>query len=193
MTKMLEYYHDKELIGRNLGLHDAQTGIRGDPRCAPAGRTVWRGCPPQIQQKPVLCPAVGQPGEGRVGKPVCVMVSFIDITDKKQMEMAKRKALEQIEQNIEQFAILGDHIRTRWPSSSASRALPRGTSRTRSSCRPGRSTGSSPLIWDGSRARRSAISSSGITWSAHRMVPQTTSRGIPGNESTGLVPHDLRK
>ena len=45
------------------------------------------------------------------GKPVCVMVSFIDITDKKQMEMAKRKALEQIEQNIEQFAILGDHIR----------------------------------------------------------------------------------
>lgn len=39
------------------------------------------------------------------------MVSFIDITDKKQMEMAKRKALEQIEQNIEQFAILGDHIR----------------------------------------------------------------------------------
>jgi signal transduction histidine kinase len=27
------------------------------------------------------------------------------------MEMAKRKALEQIEQNIEQFAILGDHIR----------------------------------------------------------------------------------
>jgi len=27
------------------------------------------------------------------------------------MEMAKRKALEQIEKNIEQFAILGDHIR----------------------------------------------------------------------------------
>jgi len=45
------------------------------------------------------------------GKPICIMVSFIDITDRKQMETAKKKALEQIEQNIEQFAILGDHIR----------------------------------------------------------------------------------
>ena len=39
------------------------------------------------------------------------MASFIDITDKKQNESVKRKALEQIEKNIEQFAILGDHIR----------------------------------------------------------------------------------
>jgi light-regulated signal transduction histidine kinase (bacteriophytochrome) len=45
------------------------------------------------------------------GKPICIMASFIDITERKQMEMAKKKALEQIEQNIEQFAILGDHIR----------------------------------------------------------------------------------
>ncbi|MEN6394859.1 MAG: PAS domain-containing protein [Methanoregula sp.] len=43
--------------------------------------------------------------------PVCLMASFIDITDRKQMEAAKRRALEQIEKNIEQFAILGDHIR----------------------------------------------------------------------------------
>jgi len=45
------------------------------------------------------------------GNPVCIMASFIDITDKKQMEAVKRQALEQIEKNIEQFAILGDHIR----------------------------------------------------------------------------------
>ena len=45
------------------------------------------------------------------GNPVCYMASCIDITDRKQMEEAKRKALEQIEKNIEQFAILGDHIR----------------------------------------------------------------------------------
>jgi PAS domain S-box-containing protein len=43
--------------------------------------------------------------------PVCIMASFIDITDRKQMEAVKRNALEQIEKNIEQFAILGDHIR----------------------------------------------------------------------------------
>ncbi len=45
------------------------------------------------------------------GNPVCIMASFIDITDRKQVEMAKRSALRQIEKNIEQFAILGDHIR----------------------------------------------------------------------------------
>ena len=43
--------------------------------------------------------------------PLCIMTSFIDITESKQMEIVKRKALEQIEKNIEQFAILGDHIR----------------------------------------------------------------------------------
>jgi len=43
--------------------------------------------------------------------PVCIMASFIDITARKQMESVKREALEQIEKNIEQFAILGDHIR----------------------------------------------------------------------------------
>jgi PAS domain S-box-containing protein len=43
--------------------------------------------------------------------PVCIMASFIDITDRKQMESVKRTALHQIEKNIEQFAILGDHIR----------------------------------------------------------------------------------
>jgi len=45
------------------------------------------------------------------GEPICIMTSFIDITERKQMEMAQRRALEQIEKNIEQFAILGDHIR----------------------------------------------------------------------------------
>ena len=39
---------------------------------------------------------------------VCTMV---DITERKQMDIAQRNALKQIEKNIEQFAILGDHIR----------------------------------------------------------------------------------
>jgi PAS domain S-box-containing protein len=45
------------------------------------------------------------------GNPICIMASFIDISDQKQVETAKRRALRQIEKNIEQFAILGDHIR----------------------------------------------------------------------------------
>jgi PAS domain S-box-containing protein len=36
---------------------------------------------------------------------------IVDFTERKQMEVAQRKALQQIEKNIEQFAILGDHIR----------------------------------------------------------------------------------
>lgn len=39
---------------------------------------------------------------------VCTMVN---ITDRKQLEEAQRQALEQIDKNIEQLAILGDHIR----------------------------------------------------------------------------------
>jgi len=39
---------------------------------------------------------------------VCTMV---DITERKEMEEAHKSALRQIEKNIEQFAILGDHIR----------------------------------------------------------------------------------
>ncbi len=39
---------------------------------------------------------------------VCTMV---DITVRKEMEAAHKTALQQIEKNIEQFAILGDHIR----------------------------------------------------------------------------------
>ncbi len=45
------------------------------------------------------------------GKPICIIASFIDITDRRQMDNVKRKALEEIGQNIKQFAILGDHIR----------------------------------------------------------------------------------
>jgi PAS domain S-box-containing protein len=39
---------------------------------------------------------------------VCTM---LDITERKEMESAHKTALQQIEKNIEQFAILGDHIR----------------------------------------------------------------------------------
>jgi PAS domain S-box-containing protein len=39
---------------------------------------------------------------------VCTM---LDITERKEMEAAHKTALQQIEKNIEQFAILGDHIR----------------------------------------------------------------------------------
>jgi len=45
------------------------------------------------------------------GEPICIMAFFIDITDRRQMETDQREALQQIEKNIGQFAILGDNIR----------------------------------------------------------------------------------
>jgi PAS domain S-box-containing protein len=40
-----------------------------------------------------------------------MVCTIVDITERKQMEVAQRNAIKQIEMNIEQFAILGDHIR----------------------------------------------------------------------------------
>ncbi len=45
------------------------------------------------------------------GTIVSIQGAARDITERVQMETLKRRAFEQIEQNIEQFAILGDHIR----------------------------------------------------------------------------------
>jgi PAS domain S-box-containing protein len=113
LIKMLEYYHEKEFIGKNLG-----TFIMAKPAFDEIHDTLpqagsWFGelVLLKYNKNPFYVLLWANLVKDETGKPVCVMVSFIDITDKKQMEMAKRKALEQIEQNIEQFAILGDHIR----------------------------------------------------------------------------------
>lgn len=45
------------------------------------------------------------------GKVVGVQTAGRDITERKQHERLQRQAFRQIEQNIEQFAVLGDHIR----------------------------------------------------------------------------------
>ncbi|WP_128694262.1 PAS domain S-box protein [Methanoculleus taiwanensis] len=45
------------------------------------------------------------------GQPLCIVGICMDITERKQMEELKREAYEQLRKNIEQFAILGDHIR----------------------------------------------------------------------------------
>jgi len=113
MTKMLEYYHDKELLGRNLGTFMMLKPAFEEIRDALPQTGSWFGEVVLLKynKTPFYVLLWVNLVKDETGKPICVMVSFIDITDKKQMEMAKRKALEQIEQNIEQFAILGDHIR----------------------------------------------------------------------------------
>ncbi len=51
------------------------------------------------------------PCNGKKDGPARVVLFATDITDKAQMEQLKKETYEQIEKNIEQFAILGDHIR----------------------------------------------------------------------------------
>lgn len=113
MTKMLEYYHDREFIGRNLGTFMLAPQAFGEIRDSLPKNGSWFGEVVLLKynKNPFYVLLWANLVRDETGKPICVMVSFIDITDKKQMELAKRKALEQIEQNIEQFAILGDHIR----------------------------------------------------------------------------------
>jgi len=45
------------------------------------------------------------------GRLLCLMLICRDISDQKAVEEMKRLAYEQLERNIEQFAVLGDHIR----------------------------------------------------------------------------------
>jgi PAS domain S-box-containing protein len=113
LTRLLEYYHEKELIGKKLALFVKEKQVFDEFRDALPQAGSWFGEVVLIKynKNPFYVLLWANLVKDESGKPVCVMVSFIDITDKKQMEMAKRKALEQIEQNIEQFAILGDHIR----------------------------------------------------------------------------------
>ena len=114
LTKMLEHYHENELIGRNMNtLMMAQPAFEEIRDTLPRSGS-WFGEVVLVKynKDPLYVLLWANLVKDETGRPVCVMVSFIDITDKKHMEMAKRKALEQIEQNIEQFAILSDHIRT---------------------------------------------------------------------------------
>jgi PAS domain S-box-containing protein len=113
LIKMLGYYHEKEFIGKNL-----EAFIMAKPAFEEIRDTLpragsWFGelVLLKYDKAPFFVQLWANLVKDETGRPVCVMLSFIDITDRKQMELAKRKALEQIEQNIEQFAILGDHIR----------------------------------------------------------------------------------
>lgn len=45
------------------------------------------------------------------GQPLCIMLIVMDITERILTEQMKREAYTQLGKNIEQFAILGDHIR----------------------------------------------------------------------------------
>jgi len=113
LLRMMEYYHEQEFLGKNSRQFFSSELVFDEIREMLPKKGSWFGEIVLIKynKSPFFVLIWMNMVKDETGKPICIMASFIDITDRKQMEMVKRKALEQIEQNIEQFAILGDHIR----------------------------------------------------------------------------------
>lgn len=113
LLRLMEYHHEEEFIGRNTSDFVSSPQRFATVREAIGRNGSWFGeiALLKYSKKPFFVLLWMNKVRDDSGNPICIMASFIDITDRKQMEMAKRKALEQIEKNIEQFAILGDHIR----------------------------------------------------------------------------------
>ena len=113
LLRLMDYHHEKEFIGKNTANFVGSDQQYENVRNAIRTEGSWFG--EMVMQKydksPFYVLLWMNMVKDDAGTPICIMASFIDITDRKQMEAAKRKALEQIEKNIEQFAILGDHIR----------------------------------------------------------------------------------
>lgn len=113
LLRMMEYSHEEDFLGKNTREFFGSQQIFDDIREMLPIKGSWFGEISLIKynKTPFFALIWINMVKDETGKPICIMASFIDITDRKQMELVKREALEQIEQNIEQFAILGDHIR----------------------------------------------------------------------------------
>jgi PAS domain S-box-containing protein len=113
MLRLMEYHHENEFMGRSAGDLVNSSQQFDEIRGALTADGSWFGelVLLKFDKSPFYVLLWMNMVRDDTGTPICILASFIDITDRKQMEAAKRKALEQIEKNIEQFAILGDHIR----------------------------------------------------------------------------------
>ena len=113
LMRMMEYNHEQDLIKKPSSQFFGSDLVFDEIRETIPKKGSWFGETSLIKNnKSPFFVLIGiHLVKDETGKPICIMASFIDITDRKQMELVKREALEQIERNIEQFAILGDHIR----------------------------------------------------------------------------------
>lgn len=113
LLKMMEYHMEQEFLGENTRQFFGSEQVFDEIREMLPKKGSWFGEIALIKynKSPFFVLIWMNMVKDETGKPICIMASFIDITDRKQMENVKREALQQIEHNIEQFAILGDHIR----------------------------------------------------------------------------------
>ena len=110
---MMEYQKDEEFSGNHSSRFFDSPQVFDEIRDSLPKQGSWSGEISLVKNNktPFFALTCINLVNDETGKPISIMASFIDITDRKQMESVKKKALEQIGQNIEQFAILGDHIR----------------------------------------------------------------------------------
>jgi PAS domain S-box-containing protein len=114
LLRNMEYHDEAEFIGRNIRDFFYSAAEFGTIRDTYRKSHNWLGecvLTKFNSQSPFYVLLWMNTVRDDKGEPICIMTSFIDITDRKQMQVVKRKALEQIEKNIGQFAILGDNIR----------------------------------------------------------------------------------
>lgn len=113
LMNMMEYHLELEFLGKHTSQFFASPQVFNEIHETLPKKGSWFGEVALVKysKEPIFVLIWINMVNDETGKPICIMASFIDITVRKQMELVKREALEQIEQNIEQFAILGDHIR----------------------------------------------------------------------------------
>lgn len=113
LLAMMDYQKEEELSGKHSGSLFGSPQVFDTIRETLPKQGSWSGEISLIKNNktPFFVLTCMNLVKDETGKPICITASFIDITDRKQMESVKKKTLGQIAQNIEQFAILGDHIR----------------------------------------------------------------------------------
>jgi PAS domain S-box-containing protein len=113
LLRLMDYPLEKDLIGKNTGNLVSPGGNFEILKDAVQRKGSWFGeIALQKSNKSSFSVLLWMNMvKDESGSPVCIMASFFDITERKQMEIARKKALGQIGKNIEQFAILGDNIR----------------------------------------------------------------------------------
>jgi PAS domain S-box-containing protein len=113
MISLMEYHNEEELRGKSAAGLFNTTRQFDEVRDAVIRKGSW--CGERVLRKsdnspfPVLLGI--NTARDETGKDLCILVTSIDITDRKQIDAVKREELEQIGRNIGQFTILGDHIR----------------------------------------------------------------------------------
>ena len=113
LVKIMGYDNERDLLGKNIGPLMNSWADYNEIRDSIRKNGSWFGetALTKADRTPFYVLLWANLVRDEHLNPLCIMTSFIDISENKEMEIVKRKALEQIEKNIEQFAILGDHIR----------------------------------------------------------------------------------